>query len=73
MQLLPFRQKAIMAFLVFIVRDTSIHRTYLSTSGILVGADTLRATGGIYVVNRLFLTDGIVWAFGLAGSTGYTV
>jgi len=62
-----------MAFLVFIIRDTSIHRTYLSTSGILVGANTLGATGGIYVVNRLLLTDGIVGAFCLTGSASYTV
>jgi len=62
-----------MAFLVFLVRDTSIHRAYLHTSGLRIGANTLGAAGGVYLISRLSLTDSIVGAFGLAGATGHTV
>lgn len=68
-QLFPFYQKAIAAFFVLVIKDASIHRTYLFTSGLRVGANTLGATGWFYLVNSLSLTDALIGTFSLARAT----
>jgi hypothetical protein len=73
MQLTPFLEQLLFAFLVIRVRYAGVYRADLSTPWRLKVTDTFGTAFGIYDVDGFSLRDGVIHTFSFAGSATYTV
>jgi hypothetical protein len=73
MQLSPFLEQLLFAFLVIWVRYAGIYRADLSALWRLKVTDTFGTTFGIYDIDGFSLRDGVILAFSFTGSATYTV